>query len=112
MCRTLRNLSMVAILLSGFAALALADRAGGEASVEPAALEVAMSPPRAPQARAAQPRFVYASGARGAGYYPSPGPRSAARAQTTSSRRTVGPGVRDWTTGQRTNMHRPWLRSR
>jgi hypothetical protein len=78
----------------------------------------------APQVATA-PRFVYGPGARGYGYSPSPraatAPQQPAGAATsrpsagssTSSRpRTVGPGARNWATGNRVPLHRPWMRAR
>ena len=54
-------------------------------------------------AQASAPRFVYASGFQGVGYYAhpgvatTPGPPSAPAPRTSAARGTsVGPGVRDW----------------
>ena len=70
----------------------------------------------APATQAA-PRFVYASGAQGVRYYANPG--TAARVQSAPAPRTattrgatVGPGVRDWTTGRQGRLHKPWLSPR
>jgi hypothetical protein len=63
------------------------------------------------QAAATAPRFVYGSGAQGFGYYAAPAPRAATattpRSTTPSS---VGPGARNWSTGRRSPLHRPWMR--
>ncbi|WZO97411.1 hypothetical protein EP7_004443 [Isosphaeraceae bacterium EP7] len=59
----------------------------------------------------AAPRFVYASGAQGVRYYANPGARAVTQAPP-AQRRTVGPGTRDWTSGRRLGMHKPWLQSR
>lgn len=56
--------------------------------------------------QAAAPRYVYASGAQGVRYYPAPAAQAAPRP------RTVGPGVRNWATGQKLGMHKPWLQAR
>lgn len=77
----------------------------------------------------ASPRFVYAAGSQGVGYYANPGPqsappaaagaravsppRSSASATRSSSRpSTVGPGARDFSTGRRSRLAKPWLPSR
>ena len=79
----------------------------------------------------ASPRFIYASGYQGVGYYANPGPQSAPprrrelvrflprgfpaappgrkRAPVPAPAR-VGPGARDWTTGRRSRLPKPWLR--
>lgn len=82
---------------------------GGLASLAPVATNA--SAEAAPQAQAtAAPRFVYATGAQGVGFYPQQAaPRTAAR-PAANNNRTVGPGVRNWTTGRRSPLHRPWLR--
>jgi hypothetical protein len=64
---------------------------------------------------AAAPPFVYQSGPQGSGYYANPAARTAtARATVASARRprTVGPGARDWSTGRRSRLPRPWLQAR
>ncbi|SIO65827.1 hypothetical protein SAMN05444166_7851 [Singulisphaera sp. GP187] len=79
----------------------------------------------------ASPRFIYAAGSQGVGYYANPGPQSAppsatgprpaapprytgsatrTQASGSSGPRTVGPGARDWTTGRRSRLPKPWLR--
>lgn len=62
------------------------------------------------------PRYIYGPGAQGYGYSQSPRVAVAARqpaAAAASNRpRTVGPGARNWATGNRTPLHRPWLRAR
>ena len=68
-------------------------------------------------AQASAPRFVYASGSQGVRYYANPGTatqaRSAPAPRTSAARGTsVGPGVRDWTTGRRGRLHKPWLQPR
>ena len=90
-------------LLGGLAGLFLVSRAEAEAAM----------------AQAAAPRFVYASGFQGVGYYANPGTatatqaRSAPAPRTSASRGTsVGPGVRDWSTGRRGRLHKPWLQPR
>ena len=70
---------------------------------------------------AATPRFVYATGFQGSGYYANPGPgaapnpaatiRTASPPRSAGGARTVGPGARNWTTGRRSPLHRPWLRA-
>ncbi len=95
---------------------------------------VVMTPPvAAPVASdgAASPRYIYAAGYQGVGYYANPGPQSAppsatgprqalpptfsgsssrSSARSSSSPRTVGPGARDWTTGRRSRLPKPWLK--
>ncbi|WP_406696961.1 hypothetical protein V5E97_38835 [Singulisphaera sp. Ch08] len=79
----------------------------------------------------ASPPYIYAAGYQGVGYYANPGPQSTPPAATGSrpaspprytgsaprtqasggsSPRTVGPGARDWTTGRRSRLPKPWLR--
>lgn len=60
------------------------------------------------------PRFTYGSGARGVGYQATRSmPSQAARPAAASARpATVGPGARNWATGNRVPLHRPWLSSR
>lgn len=67
------------------------------------------------------PRYVYASGFNGVQYYGNPGVQAAIANAAPAPRttrnsgarpRTVGPGVRDWTTGQRLGSHKPWIRAR
>ena len=53
----------------------------------------------------AAPRFTYSNGARGFGYYQAR-PQAAARPQT------VGPGARNWATGNRVPLARPWMNAR
>ncbi len=98
------------LLLCGLAGVVVIARAGAEEGAAPAsrALEAVIS--QAQAAATASPRFVYASGAQGVGYYASPAPRTAAP-QARSGSGTVGPGVRNWTTGRRSPLHRPWLKS-
>jgi len=87
----------------------VAEAGGIEASLieplEPAALQA--------QAAVAAPRFVYGSGAQGFGYYAAPAPQAAAAAPrpAASARSSVGPGARNWSTGRRSPLHRPWMRS-
>jgi hypothetical protein len=74
-------------------------------------------------AQAASAPFVFGSGPQGLTYYAVPGtaapaaaPRLAAparpRAATSSGARSVGPGARNFATGNRVPSHRPWLRAR
>lgn len=77
----------------------------------------------------ASPRYVYAAGSEGVGYYANPGPQSApparqaarsappprsSRTSTSSGSRpaTVGAGARDYSTGRRSRLSKPWLPSR
>ena len=61
------------------------------------------------------PPFVYRQGPQGVGYYASPAPASSP-VQTAPAAvnrpRTVGPGVRNWATGRRSPLHRPWMQAR
>jgi hypothetical protein len=72
--------------------------------LEPAALQA--------QATVVPPRYVYGSGAQGFGYYTAPAPQPAAAAPRPAApaRSSVGPGVRNWSTGRRSPLHRPWMR--
>lgn len=110
----------------------LTDPAEASASFTvPFALMTAPSPAPVVAAGTTSPRFIYASGYQGVGYYANPGPQSAppsatgprpvspprytgstARTQASGSSRprTVGPGARDWTTGRRSRLPKPWLR--
>src|SRR5262245_39170827 len=62
------------------------------------------------------PRFGYGPGAQGYGYHPAPqavaAPRQTTGSTTSSRPRTVGPGVRNWATGNRVPLHRPWMQAR
>jgi hypothetical protein len=72
-------------------------------------------PPFEPLQAPASPRYTYATGPRGVGYYPTSGPQAVSRPSrpaATGRPATVGPGARNWTTGNRISLHRPWLRSR
>ncbi|WP_435007889.1 hypothetical protein P12x_005152 [Tundrisphaera lichenicola] len=94
------------LLLGGFAGFILL----GRASAMPAAPSPAL-------AQAASPRFTYASGFQGVGYYANPGTTTVARSapapRTTAARgSSVGPGTRDWSTGRRGRLHKPWLSPR
>lgn len=86
---------------------------GGLAGLIPAGPAAAQA-----AAQAAGPRYVYASGFQGVRYYPNTGAaagaRPAAAAPRTSAARgtSVGPGVRDWSTGRRGRLHKPWLQPR
>ncbi|MDX2038430.1 MAG: hypothetical protein SFX72_17425 [Isosphaeraceae bacterium] len=53
------------------------------------------------------PGFVYQQGAQGVGYYPAPPTRTVSNVP-----RNVGPSARNWSTGNRVPMHRPWMRAR
>ncbi len=99
------------LLLCGLGGSVLIARAGAEEGATPAAMALEVAIAQAPAAATASlPPFVYTSGAQGVGYYASPAPRTAApQARRGSS--TVGPGVRNWTTGRRSPLHRPWLKS-
>jgi hypothetical protein len=100
------------LLLFGLGGLVLTARAGAEEGAAPAseALEVVIA--QAQAAATASPPFVYTTGAQGVGYYASPGPRTAApQAQARRGSGTVGPGARNWSTGRRSPLHRPWLKS-
>lgn len=67
------------------------------------------------QATAPAP-FIYGSGPQGFGYYPNPAVQQApATVQQVAPQPrpgSVGPGARNWATGNRSPLHRPWLRSR
>ncbi|MDG3002836.1 hypothetical protein [Paludisphaera mucosa] len=75
-------------------------------------------------AQAASAPFVFGFGPQGLNYYAAPGVAAApvaaprltvptqTRAATSSGSRSVGPGARNWATGNRVPSHRPWLRSR
>ncbi len=66
---------------------------------------------------ASNPPYVYQSGAQGTGYYvstpsrPGPAPLAPARRAPAAGNRprTVGPGARNWATGSRVPLSRPWL---
>ncbi|AMV38286.1 hypothetical protein [Planctomyces sp. SH-PL62] len=72
----------------------------------------------------AQAPYIYGYGPQGLGYYAVPGvvpapavaPRltvpTQARPSAPAAGRSVGPGSRNWATGNRVPSHRPWLRSR
>jgi len=65
------------------------------------------------QAGVASPTFFYGSGYQGFGYYTAPAPQAAPAAApraAVSSRSSVGPGARNWSTGRRSPLHRPWMR--
>jgi hypothetical protein len=60
--------------------------------------------------------FVYRTGPQGVGFYAAPAAspgRVVANAPAPAARpRTVGPGARNFSTGNRVPLHRPWLRAR
>ena len=88
------------LLLGGVAFVFLAAQAGAAAEFE---FEQA----------AAAPRFSYASGAQGTRYYPQAQRPAARPAQAASNRgSSVGPGVRDWSTGRKGRLHKPWMSGR
>lgn len=65
------------------------------------------------QTGVASPTFFYGSGYQGFGYYTAPAPQAtpaAAPRAAVSSRSSVGPGARNWSTGRRSPLHRPWMR--
>ena len=65
------------------------------------------------QVAVAAPRYVYGSGAQGFGYYTTPAPQAAVAAPSrpaAAPRSSVGPGARNWSTGRRSPLHRPWMR--
>jgi hypothetical protein len=71
-------------------------------------------PARAAQAASAPP-FVYRLGPQGVGYYASPTPTTSPVQAAPAARtqpRSVGPGVRNWATGRRSPLHRPWMQAR
>ena len=71
-------------------------------------------PARAAQAASAPP-FVYRSGPQGFGYYASPAPPTTPVRAATAARNqpgSVGPGARNWATGRRSPLHRPWMQAR
>jgi hypothetical protein len=98
------------LLLFALGGSVLSARAGALEGTTPAAMALEVVIAQAQAAAAASPRFVYTSGAQGVGYYASPAPRTAAP-QARPGSGTVGPGVRNWTTGRRSPLHRPWLNS-
>jgi hypothetical protein len=110
-----------ALLLVGLAGFALIARAT-EANASTSPLPSELAPPQtqtAPTATAPG-RYYYGPGFQGYGYYAVPGYQAApaAPAQVAAARpsaprsQTVGPGARNWATGNRVPLHRPWLRSR
>ena len=104
--------------------LLLRKRVVSSVAIVAAALAVGTltSPAIRAQAVAAVPYYYYGVGPQGIGYYytaaptAQPAPAVAAApvitmpAQAPAS--AVGPGVRNWATGNRLPLHRPWLRSR
>ncbi len=68
------------------------------------------------QVPVAVPPFIYGSGPQGFGYYPNPAfqaaPAPVQQVAPQARPATVGPGARNWATGNRSPLHRPWLRSR
>ncbi len=126
MRRSLKSVSMGRLVLLGVVAgLTLlvrgsASEIGSKALSEAQGAEGALVEPVDPSAlqaqpRAATPRYYYGSGYQGFGYYPAPvqqvapAPVAAPR-QAPSVRSTVGPGVRNWSTGRSSPLHRPWMK--
>lgn len=89
---------------------------------------VQLRAPAAPATATASPAYVYASGFQGVGYYANPGPQTtpppatvpsqaqpprysgnATRTQAGGSRPVNAARARDWTTGHRMRLHKPWL---
>ncbi len=97
------------LLLGGLLGLAIITQAGAVSATQA-------------QAPVAAPPFVYSSGYQGFGYYANPGVQLAPAAPARpvvqprtsggAGARSVGPGARNWATGSRVPLHRPWLRSR
>lgn len=83
---------------------------GASAGVQP------LSQASAASARAAQaattPPFAYRPGPQGVGYYASPAPRATPAPAAGNRPRTVGPRARNWATGNRVPLHRPWMRAK
>lgn len=85
-------------------------------------VESATPRPTAPiAAAAASPRYVYAPGYRGYGYYAYPGPETPPRAVAAAptyyggyatGEHYVGPMHRDWSTGRDLPLAKPWLSPR
>jgi hypothetical protein len=101
------------LLLAGLAGLALVVRPGeAVASPSPAAPQAPAAPTIAAPTVAAP--YYYGGGAQGFGYHvtPQPAARGPAQSAVRSRPATVGPGARNWATGNRVPLHRPWLRSR
>ena len=98
------------LLLFALGSSVLITRAGTEEGTTPASMALEVEVAQAQAAATTSPRFVYTSGAQGVGYYASPAPRTAVP-QARRGSGTVGPGVRNWTTGRRSPLHRPWLNS-
>ncbi|APW60666.1 hypothetical protein [Paludisphaera borealis] len=104
------------LLLGGLVGLAFIARSG-EASANSSPLPFEFAPSQAQAAPAAAPApYFYGAGAQGFGYYVTPGLQAATAAapvQVAARRpQTVGPGARNWATGSRVPLHRPWLKSR
>jgi hypothetical protein len=113
------------LLLSGLASLILIARSG-EAAASASPLSTALASPPIQAANAATPTatatrpapapYYYGAGAQGFGYYVTPQVQAAnatAPVQVATRRSgSVGPGNRNWATGNRVPLHRPWLNSR
>ncbi len=101
-------------LLHVLTSVVLAANIGAAAQPDPASLipavaeQVSMAGVLAAVPTAAlqaAPRFTYGNGAQGFGYYQN-------RAQAAPRPRTVGPGARNWATGNRVPLARPWMNAR
>jgi hypothetical protein len=92
------------LLLGVLVGLAFTARSGEAALLAQAATAAAPAP------------YFYGAGAQGFGYYVTPqlqAATAAAPVQLAARRpQTVGPGARNWATGSRVPLHRPWLKSR
>jgi hypothetical protein len=90
-------------LLGATAGFGLALRAGSSLAT--------LTELEASQPATTAPRFVYGSGAQGFGYYVAPArPAAPATTPRSAAPSSVGPGARNWSTGRRSPLHRPWLR--
>ena len=124
MRQALRSIPAVRIaLLGGVAGLVLLTRVlAGESEsatvTERGAIPASLAEPFEfaliqAQTAVAAPRYFYGSGAQGFGYYTAPAPQAAAAAAprpAAAPRSSVGPGARNWSTGRRSPLHRPWMR--
>lgn len=109
---------MAALLSFEHGVASISGPAGTSSSHDAAAPLVEPLDPSAFQVQpgVAAPRYYYGWGYQGYGYYyaapvqqaapaPAPAPR-----QAPSSRSSVGPGVRNWSTGRSSPLHRPWMK--
>ena len=126
MQHALKSMTRARLIVLGVVAVLISLEQGLAGDPRPAEMsrsseaEASLVEPLDPSALQVQPRVVvpsyyYGSGYQGYDYYPAavqqvaPAPAAAPR-PAASGRTSVGPGVRNWSTGRSSPLHRPWMK--